>query len=268
MAWISVHEQVIGGKLRDLAKEIGCSQNEALGLLVRLWLWGINNADKEGRIISANKDDVAEVVAVGMHKRFSPTEVVDALVKTNWIDIDDGLYIHDWEEWQEQWYKAIEVREKNAKRKREERARKREERKQKPEQVDNSGSDKGMEEILPKPKLIIPNEEKPPEPPVEPKEEYPKDFNEFWSVYPRKVGKGDAYKKYKARINSGWKPDELIKAAKNYASKVTRENTEQKFIKHPKTFLSDTEPFVDFLPKKEAENVPDDDENPYADWRQ
>lgn len=29
MAWISVHEQVIGGKLRNLAKEIGCSQNEA-----------------------------------------------------------------------------------------------------------------------------------------------------------------------------------------------------------------------------------------------
>ena len=28
MAWISVHEQVIGGKLRNLAKEIGCSQNE------------------------------------------------------------------------------------------------------------------------------------------------------------------------------------------------------------------------------------------------
>ena len=32
MAWISVHEQVIGGKLRNLAKEIGCSQNEALGI--------------------------------------------------------------------------------------------------------------------------------------------------------------------------------------------------------------------------------------------
>ena len=44
--WISVHDNVIGGKLRKLAKEIGCSQNEALGLLIRLWLWGLNNADK------------------------------------------------------------------------------------------------------------------------------------------------------------------------------------------------------------------------------
>ena len=33
--------------------------------------------------------------------------------------------IHDWEEWQEQWYKAIEVRERDAARKREERKRKR-----------------------------------------------------------------------------------------------------------------------------------------------
>lgn len=280
MAWISVHEQVIGGKLRDLAKEIRCSQNEALGLLVRFWLWGINNADKEGRIISANKDDVAEVVAVGMRKSFSPTEVVDALVKTNWIDIDDGLYIHDWEEWQEQWYKAIEIREKDAKRKREERAKKREERKrnatkadaQSPKPATNSSNDKGMEEVLPTPKLIITHKGEPPVQPEEPKEEYPKDFNMFWSAYPRKVGKGDAYKKYKARINSGWKPEELIEAAKNYASKVIRENTETKFIKHPKTFLSDTEPFVDFLPhKEESEEVSSentDDDNPYADWRE
>ena len=50
MAWISVHEQVIGGKLRNLAKEIGCSQNEALGVLIRLWLWAINNAGKDGVI--------------------------------------------------------------------------------------------------------------------------------------------------------------------------------------------------------------------------
>ena len=47
MAWISVHEQVVGGKLRTLAKELNCSQNEALGMLVTLWLWGINNADSE-----------------------------------------------------------------------------------------------------------------------------------------------------------------------------------------------------------------------------
>ena len=45
LAWISVHDHVAGGKLRELAKDIGCSQKEALGILVSLWLWGLNNAD-------------------------------------------------------------------------------------------------------------------------------------------------------------------------------------------------------------------------------
>ena len=28
MAWVSVHDNVMGGKLRELAKEIGCTQEE------------------------------------------------------------------------------------------------------------------------------------------------------------------------------------------------------------------------------------------------
>lgn len=266
MAWISVHEQVLGGKLRSLAKELGCSQNEALGLLVRLWLWGINNADKEGRIVGAEKADVAEVLTVGRDTRYSSEEAVDALVATNWIDMEYGFYIHDWEEWQEQWYKAIEIREKNAERKRNERARKREERNRNAD-VQNIVPEKGMEEDLPKPKLIIPHkEEEKKQPDVV---EYPDGFKEFWDVYPKKVGKGEAYKKYKARLNSGWKPEELLEAAKNYASKVIRERTDKQYIKHPKTFLSDTEPFTDFLPiKEESKPVQSENEdNPYGEWR-
>lgn len=120
MAWISVHEQVIGGKLRNLAKEIGCSQNEALGVLIRLWLWAINNAGKDGCIVGADKEDVAEILNIGIDRRYSADDVIDALIATNWIDMENGLYIHDWEEWQEQWYKAIEVRERDAARKRKE----------------------------------------------------------------------------------------------------------------------------------------------------
>lgn len=266
MAWISVHEQVIGGKLRSLAKEIGCSQNEALGLLVRLWLWGINNADKEGRIIGADKADVAEVLTVGIDARYSPEKAVDALVETAWIDIDDGLFIHDWEEWQEQWYKAIEVRQRDAERKREERRRKRQATSPEAPKDEKAVPEKAMEADLPTPKLIIPQEEPPKSQPAV--AEYPEGFNQFWEVYPKKVGKGEAYKKYKARINSGWKPEELLEAAKNYAAKVVRERTEKQYIKHPKTFLSDTEPFTDFLPRKEVvKPVTSSDDDPYADWR-
>lgn len=62
MAWISVHDHVVGGKLRELAKDIGCSQKEALGILVSLWLWGLNNADQTGKLRSCDRSDVAEAV--------------------------------------------------------------------------------------------------------------------------------------------------------------------------------------------------------------
>ena len=272
MAWISVHEQVIGSKLRSLAKEMGCSQNEALGLLVRLWLWGINNADKEGRIVGAEKEDIAEVLSVGLYPQVSAEKAVDALVETNWIDIENGIYIHDWEEWQEQWYKAIEMREKAAIRKRAERARKRNGI-PKPRNEPETGTEKKTQLDLPTPKLIIPPgvdgkllvDEKPKK---ESKEDYPEDFKQFWEAYPRKVGKGDAYKKWKTRIKK-WKPEQLIEAAKKYASKVIRERTETMYIKHPSTFLSDTEPFRDFLPAQiEEQSVVgnEDEDNPYADW--
>lgn len=58
MAWVSVHDNVIGKKLRELTKELDMTQEEALGTLVSLWLWGLNNADKEGKIVGADKDDM------------------------------------------------------------------------------------------------------------------------------------------------------------------------------------------------------------------
>ena len=270
MAWISVHEQVIGGKLRSLAKEIGCSQNEALGLLVRIWLWGINNADKEGRIIGADKADMAEVLTIGIDERYSPRDVVEAMITKKWIDEEGSLFFHDWDEWQEQWYKAVEAREKNAERKRKERSLKRMLKEQaKDDFTPNKDIPKeDIDGILPSPQLNISPDELKKQKPVD---AHTKDFEELWQLYPRKVGKGDAYKKYKARLNDGWKPEELLEAAKNYASKVAMERTEPQFIKHLKTFFSDSTPFIDFLPNKEEKTVPhetsENDDNPYADWR-
>ena len=128
MAWVSVHDNVIGGKLRELAKEIGCTQEEALGILVSLWIWGLNNADKYGKLMSADREDVLEAFSVKLVSGLK-VDIVDTLVKTRWMDEPEPgvLYIHDWDQWQEQWYKAIERREKDAKRKAEYRQGKRSE---------------------------------------------------------------------------------------------------------------------------------------------
>lgn len=243
MAWISVHESVVGAKLRLFAKELNASQNEALGLLITLWLWGIHNADRYGKIVGATKSDVAKVIYSGLNDKLNPIDSVDALIKTNWIDIDeDGLYIHDWNEWQKQWYKAIDVRDKDRERKRKEKLRQNE-----------SDSSKKTEKASSADKQTD--------------KAYSTDFEDFWNVYPRKVGKGEAYKKYLARLNDGWSPEQLLQSAKKYRSQVVNERTEEKYIKHAKTFLSENTPFADYLTKTERQaSKPAEEENPYASW--
>lgn len=254
--WISVHDNVIGGKLRKLAKEIGCSQNEALGLLIRLWLWGLNNADKEGKLIEADMEAIADVLSVGLDKQYDSEDAVAALVETEWIDvIGEDIYIHDWTEWQMQWNKLKELQEQNAERQRRWRNKKRE--------MANTEAAQAVKSSLEEPKE-----------PVKPKHEkkpsgYIPAFEEFWKSYPRKVGKGEAYKKYQARLHDGYSEEELLEAAINYAAKCASEKTEDKYIKHAKTFLSDTLPFTDYIrPKRQSQEEPqgNDDENPFGKY--
>ena len=98
-------------------------------------------------------------------------------------------------------------------------------------------------------------------------------FEEFWKVYPRKADKAQAYKKYIARIKDGFSHEELMVAAKHYLEQCARDRTEEKFIKHGKTFLGESTPFLDYVPKtaQSVETSRDssksfDDDNPYAEW--
>lgn len=119
MAWIAVHEQLDGAKLRQLKKAIGCSKMEAIGILVTLWLWSINNANRNGELYSADCEDVAEVFALSLSPKITPKAVVAALIKTGWLDlVDDRLFVHDWPDWQDQWFRALDAREKDRARKR------------------------------------------------------------------------------------------------------------------------------------------------------
>lgn len=84
------------------------------------------------------------------------------------------------------------------------------------------------------------------------------------------MDKGSAYKKYSARKKDGYSDEELITAARNYADQCKAKKTEKDYIKHPKTFLSDTMPFLDFLPKRGVESgggdIAADGKNPFAEW--
>ena len=96
---------------------------------------------------------------------------------------------------------------------------------------------------------------------------YTTDFEELWEAYPRKVDKGQAYKKYKARLEDGFSHEQLYEAVKNYAAQCKKQRTETMYIKHGKTFLGESTPFLDYLPKDkpaQSEAEYDDNENPFG----
>lgn len=107
MPWISVHQEVDGTKLRRLYRAIGCSKFEALGILNFLWFWGMKNADETGLVKDADLEVLSRYLyGCGEDCQLDMGKVVQALVDTGWIDVvADGFYIHDWDTWQEQWYK-------------------------------------------------------------------------------------------------------------------------------------------------------------------
>ena len=243
MAWVKVYEAVIGPKLRTLANDIGCSQNEALGILVRLWVWGIRNVNAAGEIIGGSEADIEAVIQTGLDNRYSSKTVIRAMKDSGWLDVEDGcICLHDWGEWQAQWYKDVERKGRDAERKRKERARKK------------SPAPVALDEPAVPAKVV-------------PKASYPEGFKKFWDAYPRKVGKGEAYKKYCARVNDGWGENELLEAAVAYAVSVEQNKTDKQFIKHPKTFLADATPFTDYLKHAEPTVSTAASNDPYADWR-
>lgn len=120
MAWVSVHQEVDGSKLRRLYKTIGCSKFEALGILNFLWFWGMKNADETGLVSDADLEVLSRYLyGCGEGSTLDMGKVVQALADVGWIDMAaDGFYIHDWDQWQEQWYKLQKTRKRDAERKR------------------------------------------------------------------------------------------------------------------------------------------------------
>lgn len=70
-------------------------------------------------------------------------------------------------------------------------------------------------------------------------------FDTLWKTYPRKVGKADALRAYRARLKEGATPEQLLTAVKAYAK--SREGEDEKFTMHPSTFLGTGERWVEFL---------------------
>lgn len=73
--------------------------------------------------------------------------------------------------------------------------------------------------------------------PAEGCDEYSAEFNDWWSRYPRKVSKKTAYKAWRARIREGVSVEDLDDGLARYLDYIDAEGTEDRYIKHPATFL-------------------------------
>lgn len=254
MAWISVDQKLIGGKLRSLYKAIGCSQNEAIGILVSLWLWGIDNAEMDGLMVSADREDIKKSFQAGLAKELDGDAIVNCLIDTGWIDDVDGqLYLHDWGDWRFYYNRYIKEKESHAERMRRYRGRKSE----KDATCDISNdvtSDVSQERNSSKqsagekPEKMSRKEEQ--------EAKHGKEFEEFWSIYPKKVDKGEAFKKYKARRNDGYSAEEILEAAKAYKAECERKHTDRQYIKHAKTFLGPSLSFTEYIPRNQQPPAP------------
>ncbi|MBC7336703.1 MAG: hypothetical protein H5U01_10590 [Clostridia bacterium] len=104
------------------------------------------------------------------------------------------------------------------------------------------------------PACEAPEEGKPRKPGGKGGKECPPDFAAFWAVYPRKVEKQRAYRAWKARVREGHDPDSMVVAAVNYAAYCRASGTEERYIKHPATFVGPDKPFLEWLEPRASPN--------------
>jgi hypothetical protein len=63
-------------------------------------------------------------------------------------------------------------------------------------------------------------------------------FDEFWSLYPRKVGKGTAQQAWQRARRKKADPRQIIQAAQAFAAQCAAEKTDRRYIPHPSKWLS------------------------------
>lgn len=76
---------------------------------------------------------------------------------------------------------------------------------------------------------------------------YPDEFEDFWSLYPRRLGKKRAFSLWERRIKQDATQEDLMQAVQNYAEYCEEKKLEPEYIKHPSTFLSNKLDYEDWI---------------------
>ena len=241
VAWIQIHQQLKDHrKVLAAADELDIEPAHMLGLLISFWLWAIDNAP-DGSLAGISDRMIAR--AAQWDK--DPEEFVAALTSASLLDVtEDGvLEIHDWSEYTG---KLIEQREneKNRSRARRAAAKSNDRRTTAGQSADASKSDqKKTAGRVDQTRVDQNRPENKGDTPITPAAEkqpsaQERRFAEFWTAYPKKVGKKAAQKAWEKA-----KPDaELFE--KIMQAVATAKTSEQwlreggRFIPNPSTWIN------------------------------
>lgn len=80
------------------------------------------------------------------------------------------------------------------------------------------------------------------------------DFEKVWNLYPKKFGKKQSEKHFKASVKTEQDYNELTKAINNYNEQIKQNKTEDKYIKHGSTFFNNWRDYVNIEIKPTRRN--------------
>lgn len=250
MAWIELHQSLwTHRKTYKLAAELQILPVYAAGHMAQFWCWALDNVP-DGDLSDINPHMIA--IAAGWPGE--PEKFYQAALTAGFFEqADGGAYIHNWDV-----YVGKLIEKRAAERERSQRRRS-----QAKHQTTAGRPPDDQETTV----GTVPNQHYPTNTTVENhnrsskpahQDDYSDDFEEFWMRYPRHVAKREAYAKWKARIKEGAIPSVLIAAAGHYAMDCINRGTDEKYIKHPATFLGPSKHYEDYLhpPEPPRDKVP------------
>lgn len=228
MAWIESHQELgAHPKTQKLARILGLSKPTVVGHLHYLWWWATDYA-QDGNLSRFDSLDIA----IGAEWEGDPDEFVSALIRSGFLCDDDGLSIHDWNDYAG---KLIERRAKNAERMRAARASTDDER---ATHVQRTQRARATLPNTTKQNTTEQNQtlgDESPKTPQRARAKEPTGFDVFYANYPKKVGRDDAEKAWKKLS-----PSPELQAEINAAVSRQKmwESWQSGFIPNPATFLN------------------------------
>lgn len=247
MAWIESHQSLRAHpKTRRLARRLGVSIPEAIGILHCLWWWSLDYAE-DGNLDQFDADDIA----AGCEWSGDSEYLVGSLIESGFLDAGP-VRVHDWGTYVG---RLIEQREGNRQRARESYERRKANNTSTKASADSLRADCAESTGLPTNQQDRTNRTNQTTPTnkattsASANDEVLSDevegrdflhpFDLFIAVYPR-IGNEDATREaLRTLVAQGVEPGALVYAARQYAEEVKGDCREAKFIKLAKNFLNE-----------------------------